>query len=362
MIDDYGWSQALRQQFQIQLDAHVPADRDLSPARVTVQQRGAYQIVTPLGEMTAHLSGRFGHTAVDGGYPVTGDWVAAALRPGEGSATIHCVLPRRSAFTRKAAGPGRPVGQVVAANADLAFLVSSLNADFNARRIERYLATAWESGASPAVVLTKADLCADREGPLMEVEAVAGGVPIHVVSAVTGEGIEGLRNSFAPGQTAVLLGSSGVGKSSLVNALAGTELMATGEIREDDARGRHTTTHRELLLLPNGRLVLDTPGMRELGLWQAESGLATAFADMETLATECRFTDCRHETEPGCAVQAAIAEGRLSQDRWDSWKKLQRELAYLDRKDDPALQAQNRKMWIQRNKQYRAGKKRGDWD
>ena len=362
MIDDYGWSQALRQQFQTYSDAHVQADRDLSPARVTVQQRGAYQIVTPLGEMTAHLSGRFGHTAVDGGYPVTGDWVAAALRPGEGSATIHWVLPRRSAFTRKAAGPGRPVGHVVAANAHLAFLVSSLNADFNARRIERYLAKAWESGASPAVVLTKADLCADREGPLMEVEAVARGVPIHVVSAVTGEGLEGLRNSFAPGQTAVLLGSSGVGKSSLVNALAGAELMATGEIREDDARGRHTTTHRELLLLPNGRLVLDTPGMRELGLWQAESGLATAFADMETLATECRFTDCRHETEPGCAVQAAIAEGRLSEDRWDSWKKLQRELAYFDRKDDPALQAQNRKMWIQRNKQYRAGKKRGDWD
>ncbi|MGL4960781.1 MAG: ribosome small subunit-dependent GTPase A [Inquilinus sp.] len=355
MIDRYGWSPALQQDFR------PHAARGLSPARVTVQQRGAYHLVTPAGEMTGQLSGRFAHEALEGDYPVAGDWVAAALRPDEGSATIHQVLPRRSAFTRKAAGPGRPTGQVVAANVEVAFLVTSLNADLNARRVERYLATAWESGASPVVVLTKADLCDDRDGPLAEIEAVALGVPVHVVSAVTGEGVEALRDCFAPGQTAVLLGSSGVGKSSLVNALAGTELMATGGIREDDARGRHTTTHRELVLLPNGRLVLDTPGMRELGLWDAGDGVAAAFADIEALAAACRFVDCRHEAEPGCAVRAALEDGHLDPERWRSWGKLQRELAHHDRREDPVARAEARKVWIQRNKQYRAGKKRGDW-
>ena len=355
MIDRYGWSPALQHDFR------PFAARGLLPARVTVQQRGACRLVTPLGEMTGTLSGRFAHEALEGDHPVAGDWVAAALRPDEGSATIHAVLPRRSAFTRKAAGPGRPTGQVVAANVEVAFLAASLNADLNPRRIERYLATAWESGASPVVVLTKADLCPDRDGPLAAIEAVALGVPVHVVSAVTGEGIEALRDSFAPGQTAVLLGSSGVGKSSLVNALAGTELMATGAIREDDARGRHTTTHRELVLLPNGRLVLDTPGMRELGLWEAGDGVATAFAEIEALAAECRFADCRHETEPGCAVRAALADGRLAPERWRSWGKLQRELAHLERREDPLARAEARKVWIRRHKQVRAGKKRGEW-
>lgn len=356
MIDQYGWSPALQQDF------NPYAPRGLAPARVTVQQRGAYRLVTPLGEMTAQLSGRFAHDAAEGAYPVAGDWVAAALRPDEDSATIHEVLPRRSAFTRKAAGPGRPAGQVAAANVDVAFLVASLNGDLNARRIERYLATAWESGAAPAVVLTKADLAPDRDDALAEIEAVALGVPIHVVSAVTGEGVEGLRDSFAPGQTAVLLGSSGVGKSSLVNALAGAELMATGGIREDDARGRHTTTHRELVLLPNGRLVLDTPGMRELGLWDADAGVATAFADIQALAADCRFGDCGHDSEPGCAVRAALADGTLDPGRWRGWIKLQRELAHLDRKEDPVAREQARRVWIQRNKQYRAGKKRGEWE
>ncbi|WP_034852901.1 ribosome small subunit-dependent GTPase A [Inquilinus limosus] len=355
MIDHYGWSPALQHDFR------PFVARGLQPARVTVQQRGAYRLVTPLGEMTGALSGRFAHEALEGDYPVAGDWVAAALRPEEGSATIQALLPRRSAFTRKAAGPGRPTGQVVAANADVAFLVTSLNADLNARRIERYLATAWESGAAPVVVLTKADLCPDRDGALAEIEAVALGVPVHVVSAVTGEGIDGLRDGFAPGRTAVLLGSSGVGKSSLVNALAGTALMATGAIREDDARGRHTTTHRELVLLPDGRLVLDTPGMRELGLWDAGDGVTATFADIEALAAECRFADCRHETEPGCAVRAALEDGRLDPERWRAWGKLQRELAHLERKEDPLARERARKVWIQRHKQYRAGKKRGDW-
>ncbi len=351
MLNSYGWSDTLRQQFQ------VYAACGLVPARVIVQQRDLYVLATPMGEATAQLSGRFAHDAEAGAYPVAGDWVAAAVRSAEASATIHHVLPRRTAFVRKAAG-GSGGAQVVAANVDVALLVASLNADLNARRIERYLVTAWESGASPVVVLTKADLCVDRDELKAWIEAVALGIPVHVVSALTGEGLEGLSASLAPGQTAALLGSSGVGKSSLVNALAGANLMATRAIREEDGRGRHTTTHRQLVLLPNGRLVLDTPGMRELGLWNADAGVAATFADVEALASQCRFDDCAHETEPDCAVQAALADGSLDEGRWRSYAKLQRELAHLARKDDPRERAEQRKVWIKRAKNYRAQKRR----
>jgi ribosome biogenesis GTPase len=351
VLNSYGWSEALQQQFQ------THAALGLTPGRVMVQQRGLYVLATPMGEVTAQLSGRFAHEARSGDYPVAGDWVAVTMRPDEAAATVQHLLPRRGAFMRKASGGGGAV-QVVAANVDVAFLVASLNADLNARRIERYLATAWESGASPVVVLTKADLCHDREARQAEIEAVALGVPVHLVSAITGEGLVALAESFAPGQTAALLGSSGVGKSSLVNALAGTPVMATQAIREDDARGRHTTTHRQLVLLPSGRLVLDTPGMRELGLWDADAGVATAFADVAALAARCRFRDCAHQSEPGCAVAAALADGTLDDDRWRSYGKLQRELAHLTRKDDPRERAEARKVWIQRTRQYRANKKR----
>jgi ribosome biogenesis GTPase / thiamine phosphate phosphatase len=351
LITSYGWSDTLQQQFQIYVA------RGLEPARVIVQQRGLYVLATPSGEASAQLSGRFTHEAEAGAYPVAGDWVAAAVRTADHSATIHDVLPRRSAFVRKAIG-GAGGAQVVAANVDVAFLVASLNADLNPRRIERYLATAWESGASPVVVLTKADLCEDSEVHRASIERVALGVPVHVVSAVTGEGLAALNDCFAAGQTAVLLGSSGVGKSSLVNALAGTSLMATQAIREDDARGRHTTTHRQLVLLPSGRLVLDTPGMRELGLRDADAGVAATFADVEALASSCRFRDCAHEAEPGCAVQAALAEGSLDEGRWRSYAKLQRELARLARKEDPRERAEVRKVWVARAKSYRAQKKR----
>src|SRR5262249_10901314 len=244
--------------------------------------------------------------------------------------------------------------QVVAANVDVAFVVTSLNADLNARRLERYLATAWDSGASPVIVLTKADLCHDHVLRVAEIEAIALGVPVHVVSVITGQGLAAVGSSFAIGQTAVLLGSSGVGKSSLVNALAGTALMTTQAIREDDARGRHTTTHRQLILLPNGRLVLDTPGMRELGLWEVDVGVATTFADIEALASLCRFKDCAHGPEPGCRVQAAIASGVLDGDRLRSYIKLQRELGRGARKDHSAARAAARKIAKQHRKDYRA--------
>lgn len=353
LLDTYGWSQTLQTQFA----SH--ADQGLVPGRVTVQQRGLYRLATPEGEVSAELSGRFLHEAQEGDHPVAGDWVAVRLRPGEAAATIHHVLPRASVFTRRASGPGGGQ-QVVAANVDLVLLTASLNADLNLRRLERYLATAWESGAQPAIVLTKADLCAEAETLIAEVETIAFGVPVYPVSAVTGQGIGALAALLAPGHTAVLLGSSGVGKSTLVNALAGEELMDTGGVREDDARGRHTTTHRELILLPSGALILDTPGMRELGLWQADEGLAATFGDIEALASGCRFRDCSHKGEPGCAVREAMDLGDLDEGRFRSYGKLQRELAHLDRRDDPQARAEHRKKWIRVHKDARQKLKHRD--
>jgi ribosome biogenesis GTPase len=351
VLKHYGWSDALQRQFA----SH--AGEGLVPARVIVQQRGLYEIVTDDGELTATLAGKLVHEAESGGYPVTGDWVAVSARTGEGTATIRHVLPRSSVFSRKAAGPGMLRAQIVAANVDIALLTASLNADLSLRRIERYLATAWESRADPVIVLTKADLCDDVAGLVAQVEGIAFGVPVHAISSVTGEGLDAVRGLLAPGKTAVVLGSSGVGKSTLVNALAGRELMATKDIIEEGARGRHTTTHRELVLLPNGSLILDTPGMRELGLWDADSGVSTVFADVDELAKQCRFHDCKHRTEPDCAVQAALADGSLDAARWEAYGKLQRELAFQHRKENVQAHLENRKVWIQRNKNYRAQKK-----
>jgi ribosome biogenesis GTPase len=347
LLNSHGWSERLQRDF-------APFAREgLSPARVTVQQRGLWRIVGEHGEFDARLSGRFRLEAHDGGHPVAGDWVAAELRPAEGQATIHAVLPRTSAFVRWASGPAGGK-QVVAANADVAFLAASLNADLSLRRLERYLALAYESGAAPVLVLTKADACPDVAGLTAEVEAIAFGAPVHAVSAVTGEGLAALAAHLPPGRTAVLLGSSGVGKSTLVNALAGAELMATQSIVEDGARGRHTTTHRELIRLPSGGLILDTPGMRELGLVDAEAGLSATFADLEALAQACRFGDCGHGREPGCAVQAAVADGTLDAGRLASWRKLQRELAHERRKEDPLAREAERRRWISIHKAGRA--------
>ncbi len=349
MLDSYGWSDALQHAF-------APfADQGLTPARVIVQQRGLYRIVTGTGETKARVSGRFSHEAVGGAFPVTGDWVAAELK--DTAAVIQAVLPRATEFSRRASGPAGGV-QVVAANVDVALLAASLNAELNLRRLERYLATAHESGARPVILLTKADLCEDRAALLAEVAAIAPGVPVIACSANTGEGMEALAEYLAPGKTAVLLGSSGVGKSTLVNALAGAPRMATKAIREGDARGRHTTTHRELVLLPSGALILDTPGMRELGLWEVQQGLEATFADLrleiEALAEDCKFRDCGHAREPGCAVRAALEDGRLDAGRYEAWGKLQREMGHEQRKEDPLAREANRKMWASRHKAARA--------
>ncbi len=347
MLTTYGWSPALQDHF-------APfAAQGLVAGRIIVQQRGGYRLATEAGEIDARASGTLLKAASDTERPAAGDWVAVEPRPGETTALVRAVLPRRSAFIRKASGP-RGGAQVVAANVDGALLVASMNADLNLRRLERYLATAYESGADPVVVLTKADLSDDPAAMVAEVEAIAFGVPVLAVSAKSGAGLEALRAQVAPGRTAVLLGSSGAGKSTLVNALLGEARMATADIREDDARGRHTTTRRELVLLPGGGLILDTPGMRELGLWDAEAGVSATFEDVEALAGRCRFSDCSHGGEPGCAVQAAIAAGDLPQARLAAYAKLQAELAYERRREDPRAAQENRKLWISRHKAARA--------
>lgn len=309
----------------------------LTPGRVAVQERGAVVLFTASGPIPAETGARL---LRESGQPVTGDWVAAEILADEDKAIVRAILPRRSRFARKE--PWLTEEQVVAANVDTAFLVTDCGRDFKARRLERYLTAAWDSGAAPVIVLTKSDLAADVWETLAEAEAIAFGVPVHAVSSVTGQGLGALDPYLLPGCTVALLGSSGVGKSTLVNRLLGEDLLATAELRRD-GRGRHTTTHRELVHLPGGALLLDTPGMRELQLWADESALDETFADVAGLARECRFSDCAHGQEPGCAVRAALANGSLPQIRWESYRKLQRELRALAVKQDVRLRSEARK-------------------
>lgn len=325
-----GWSPFFAEPFQqYESDGFVPG-------RVAVQERGSYLVYTEEGERWTEVTGRLRHDALTAAeFPAVGDWVALDER-------IHAVLPRRTKFSRKVAWV-ETEEQVLAANIDVVFLVMALTErDFNPRRLERYLTTAWESGSEPVVVLSKADLCDDVPGHVATAEGVAFGVPVHVTSAVTGDGLDELRAHFAGDRTAALLGSSGVGKSTLINAFLGSEVLATKEIR-DDGRGRHTTTHRELVALPDGGVLLDTPGLRELQLWTADSGLDETFTDVAELAGQCRFNDCSHDGEPGCAVRAALADGSLDRERLASYEKLQRELHRLEVRLDKRLQSEERK-------------------
>ncbi len=309
----------------------------LVPARVAVQHRGAYDLVTAAGDVRAPATAKL---AREGELPVVGDWVG--LDPD--AVLIETVLPRRTSMSRKEIW-NAVREQVLAANVDVAFLAQGLPLDFNPRRLERYLAMAWESGAQPVVLLTKADLVPDLAPFLDETEAVTlGSVPVHPLSARTGSGLDVLQTYFEGNRTAVVLGSSGVGKSTLVNALVGEELLETQAVREEDHAGRHTTTRRELVLLPTGGVILDTPGIRELHLWDAD--LEQTFGDVEELAASCRFSDCAHGSEPGCAVQAALADGTLASERWDSYVKLQRELEALELK-------RNHLMRLERVREYK---------
>lgn len=305
----------------------------LVPARVTAQFTNQYRIGAEAGELSAEVSGKFQFQAASrSDYPAVGDWVLIQPLPGEQRAVIHGVLPRRTAMIRRAAG-SVPEEQVIGTNIDTLFIVNALNGDYNVRKIERYLIVAWESGAAPVVLLTKADLCEDALQRIAEVEAATPGVPVHAVSALQDEGRSELLPYLRQGRTIAVTGSSGAGKSTLLNWLAGEERQIVQGVREDDARGRHTTTHRELFPLPGGFVMMDTPGMRELQLWDSESGRQEAFADIEALSANCRFRDCKHLAEKGCAVREALQDGSLDEHRYASYKKTGRELAHQARKE-----------------------------
>lgn len=299
---------------------------ELVTGRITLQEKGMYRIFTSTGEQNALVSGKFQFDAQSvSDYPAVGDYVLVS-RADPDTAIIHHVLPRKSLFLRKAAGTSQ-TEQVVAANIDTVFLCMSLNNDFNLRRLERYLAAAWESKADPVVLLTKADLCEDVVRKQAGAESIAMGVTVLTASAADADGYQQLMPYITVGKTVAFVGSSGVGKSTLINRLLGEDRLATDGLRNDD-KGRHTTTHRELLVLPNGAMVIDTPGMRELGMWDAASGVEQTFADMEALAARCRFRNCSHTSEPGCAIRDALQRGELDSRRWRSYQKLKSETSY----------------------------------
>ena len=302
---------------------------DLLPARVTAQEKNQYRLITKEGECAAKVSGKFRYDVnLVSEYPAVGDFVLVEYHSKEDTTVIKKVLPRKSVFIRKAAGTNG-IEQVVAANIDTVFLCMALNKDFNVRRLERYLSIAWDSGALPVVLLTKADLCKELSRRRAEVERIAAGVSILETSALTGTGISQITRYIQSGNTVAFMGSSGVGKSTLVNQLLGEKRIATNTLRDDD-KGRHTTTHRELYFLPGGGMVIDTPGMRELGMWNAKEGIDRTFSDVEELAVKCCFRNCSHTSEPGCAVQRALQEGALSKERFLAFQKLQSENAYTE--------------------------------
>lgn len=345
LLRAYGWDARFQEAFA------GLNQQDAMPGRVISERRGQLSVQCGQGQYPARAAGRLLHQARDRSQlPAVGDWVA--LHPHQPVSRIEAVLPRRSQFQRKSAGR-RSEGQVVGANIDAVFLVSALDQDFNLRRLERYLVLAWESGADPVVLLNKSDLCPDSQRALEHAQEVAMGVPVHVLSALEGDGLDPLYDYLQPGRTGALLGSSGVGKSTLVNALAGRELQATAEIRAEDGRGRHTTTHRQLLLLPQGGLLLDTPGMRELQLWDAREGLSETFEDIAELAARCRFSDCAHLQEPGCAVRRALERGELDEARLESYRRLLREQRYQASRQDEALKLREKQRVKKLHKSYR---------
>ena len=337
-LRDLGWDDALRHQFE-----PWAAKPHVQPGRVFIEFNYIFRVYVHGGDMEAVLAGRLKHHATRRSeLPAVGDWVVVRTRPGDERGAIVAVLPRRSRFSRRMAGNVTDE-QVVAANVNVIFLVMALDDDYSARRLERYLLLARESGAAPVVLLTKPDIGADVAGRVAEVHAVAADAPVHILNPRHGEGIEALVHYLTRGRTGALLGSSGVGKTTIINRLVGTDERRTRDVRAADSKGRHTTTNRELVVLPNGGLLIDTPGMRELQLWDVADAVAETFDDVEALAPGCHFADCAHRDEPRCAVKAAVDEGRLAAERLDSYLRLQDELAFLARQQDERAQVEERR-------------------
>jgi ribosome biogenesis GTPase / thiamine phosphate phosphatase len=331
----------------------IHAERGFEPARVVAEHRGGYYVRGERDDRLAHARGKLRDHEIVGGMPAVGDWVAVWDAPG-GGASIEAVLPRRTKISRKTPWL-KAEEHTLVANVDTVFLVAGLDGDFNARRLERYLVTAWDSGADPVIVLTKLDVCLDDE-QIAEAEAVGIGVPVVAMSNVTGEGLDVVREHLAPARTVALLGSSGVGKSTLVNTLAGRELMRTGELRRD-GRGRHVTRHRQLHVLRGGAILVDTPGLRELQLWEGD--VDSAFADIAALAAQCRFNDCAHQTEPGCAVTGALATGELSSERMRNYRKLERELRAVEARTNKRVARELKRRWKTRARETRQERRYG---
>jgi ribosome biogenesis GTPase / thiamine phosphate phosphatase len=355
-LRDLGWREPFISSF-----AELNRDRALFPARVVEEQREAFWVAGADGEFFAEISGRMRYLAADrADFPAVGDWVGIEPRLADRQATIHFLVPRVSTVSRKAAG-AETVQQVIAANVDTVFVVTSLNRDLNDRRLERYIAMTAESGAEPVVLLNKSDLVPDAADVAEATKPYVAGATVHAVSALTGDGVDLLTPYLAKGRTVCLVGSSGVGKSTLINRLLGADRLKVNEVREKDDRGRHTTTARHMFALPQGGLLIDTPGMREITLW-GDDGLEQAFPEIAALAAQCKFTDCKHEeSDPGCAVQKALESEELLQERWDAYLKLQKEAAYVARKKDKRVEAQHKKKWKKIHSDYKkiVARKRG---
>lgn len=350
-FEDYGYTEFYKKQIET---LNINGEEFL-PARVIAVHRERYTIVTEYGEKSAILKSSLFYNNENNIYPTVGDFVLVMRNP-HGDHIIYKVLERKSKFSRMDTWNNKE--QIVAANFDYVFIVTSLNHDFNIKKIERYLASSWQSGGLPVIVFTKADLCQDYSSYLGELKDIGVGIPIVVVSSYTGEGLAELKDYIRPLKTIVLLGSSGVGKSSLVNAIAQEEIMKVNDIREDDSKGRHTTTHRQLIMLENGTMIIDTPGMRELGLWDVGEGLNTTFQDIEDIATKCRFRDCSHTSEPKCAVKEALKSGELSNERWNNYIKLKKEARYAERKENINIMLKEKLKQKEINKFQKSLKKR----
>lgn len=356
-LESYGWNSLHEEHFTEKI-------KELNsvhyvPGRVTLEHKRMYRVVTAAGEWLSVCSGSMEYEATERrDFPAVGDWVIVEKMPGEKRGIIHSILPRTSLFSRKVAGSAIEE-QLIATNVDFAFLVMSMNKDFNIRRLERYLVATYDSGAVPIVVLTKKDISEDPAHYMEEARMIAFGTEVYQVSSVTREGIDQLQALLKDGKTAALLGSSGVGKSSLTNALLDDEKMSVQHIRQDDDKGRHTTTHRELFTLPSGGIIIDTPGMREFQLWDNSESLDSGFKDIESLAANCKFNDCQHSQEPGCAVQHALSTGDLTDERYASYRKLQKELLYIEQKTNQQArkQAQDKRKNISKHLRKHYSKK-----